>query len=289
MVATTSILKCGAEFAKSGDMGKATQTAKDNWKKYSLGYKMLGGEASDAAKEASEAAADSEAAKLEYLKEREALPMAFRDAAMVGLGQEYGLTFDESGNMISDGTSLNDRALSSPFYQQQLQEGENAIGRSSSATGRLRGGATPTMLGANAQSAYTNAYNQQLQGLNSFAYGPSNTNKIADTMGNVGSILAQGQVAQAQAQQQGLGTAAGLGMSALMAFSDPRLKDNVKVIGSYKGLDLGSWDWNKEAEELGLKGSDTGVMADQVADKYPNCVGEKSGYMTVDHGKLANE
>ena len=154
-------------------------------------------------KEASEKAADSQTTALGYQQATEELPLAYRDAAMPQLGAEYGMTMDQDGNIISDGSTVGERAMSSPFYAGMLQAGESAIGRNASATGRLRGGAVPTELGANAQNAYMNAYNQQLQGLSSFANTPLNTNAIANTMAGIGGTIAQGDIAAAQAQQQG--------------------------------------------------------------------------------------
>jgi hypothetical protein len=280
-----SVSRFLGNMAQGKDFDESVEATKQD----SALYQLSGQGASDVAKEASETAAEGEMAKLEYLKEREALPTAFRDAAMRGLGSEYGMTFDNEGNIIPGASTIEERALASPMYTGQLEAGEQAIGRAGSATGRLRGGATPTALGENAQNAYLNAYNQQLQGLNQFAYGGgNNANAIGQSISNVGGLLSQGQVASAQAQQQGMGNLAGLGSAALLAFSDPRMKKDVKVTGTYKGVDWCAWKWNALAEKFGLKGDGAGVMADQVADKHPDCVGEVCGYLAVDYVRLEN-
>lgn len=67
--------------------------------------------------------------------------------------------------------------------------------------------------------------------------------------------------------------------------SDIRLKDNIKVIGKYKGLDLVTWTWNGL---LGLVGNSVGVIAQQVANVYPEAVTVMdNGYMAVYYDKLA--
>lgn len=250
---------------------------------------ITGKSAADAARSAAGTAVDAQQRSLDYLIERDAMPMAFRDAAMQGLGAEYGLTLDESGNIISDGTSIQGRAMSSPFYTGALQAGESAIGRGSSATGRLRGGATPAMLESNAQDAFMRAYEQQLGGLSQFMSTPTNEQAISQGISGIGNTLSQGQLAAAQAQQQGIGNLMGLAQTAgTLAFSDPRLKDNVKVIGKYKGLDWCEWSWNAAAKSLFLNGKGVGVMADQVLEKYPRLVKEISGYLAVNYEGLEN-
>lgn len=68
-------------------------------------------------------------------------------------------------------------------------------------------------------------------------------------------------------------------------FSDEDLKKNKKKIGEHKGLDVYTWDWNKEAEkELGLKGSDFGHMAQDVKKKHPDLVSKHNGYHVLNYG-----
>lgn len=182
-----------------------------------VGNAYSSNKASKAAKEAAATQAEGQANALGYQQQVEELPLAYRDAAMGQMGGEYGLTFDNNGNIVSDGSTIGQRAMSSPFYQGALQQGESAIARNASATGRLRGGATPAALGGNAQNAFMAAYQQQLQGLNAFARTPLNTNAIAGSMSGIGVTNAQGQIASAQAQQQGIQNSAnaiGAGLAA---------------------------------------------------------------------------
>lgn len=73
-------------------------------------------------------------------------------------------------------------------------------------------------------------------------------------------------------------------------FSDIRLKENVVVHATANGLEIVSWRWNDEAESLGLKGEDTGVIAQQVEKLYPHAVLEsKHGWKAVNYNLLPAE
>ncbi len=84
----------------------------------------------------------------------------------------------------------------------------------------------------------------------------------------------------------GLGSAAG---GALAHWSDMRLKKNVRKIGRKYGLDVIGFEYDRDrAPHLPLpKGSFVGFMAHQVADKYPETVSLRSGYLAVDYKRLS--
>ena len=247
------------------------------------------GAAGEASMAGTQTAAAAQREGLEYLKETEKLPQALREAGLTSLGGEYGLTFDEEGNVISDGTSLMDRAKASPFYEQAVQAGEEGVLRHQAATGGFRSGTTKENLAKVNQNALLTSYNQQLQGMQGFARLPSNASQIAGGMAGIGQTLGQGQVAQGQAdvaaQNQMFGDVAQLGTMA-MAFSDSRLKDDIKPLGERNGHEWFSWTWNKAAEALGLKGKGEGVIADKVQSYQPDAVGERDGYLTVNYKML---
>ena len=180
------------------------------------------------------------------------------------------------------------RAQASPFYQQAVQTGEEAVLRGAAATGGLRSGTASENLATVNQNALLNAYNQQLQGLQGFAQLPSNANQIAGGMAGIGQTMGQGITAQGQAQQAGMGMLmdAGTKLGAAYMMSDPRLKTNIKLTGKKNGHDGHSWTWNKAAEALGLLGESVGVMADKIAKTNPEAIGERDGYMTVNYKML---
>ena len=95
-----------------------------------------------------------------------------------------------------------------------------------------------------------------------------------------------GQAAQANLNQ-GL---MGLGAAGIMAFSDPRTKENVKAIGVMNnGLTLYSFEYKDEFKEreFGGHGVHVGVMADEVEQVFPYAVKTlDDGYKVVDYGLI---
>ncbi len=84
------------------------------------------------------------------------------------------------------------------------------------------------------------------------------------------------QVGTANANKQG---AAALGGTALMAFSDRRLKSNIVKVGEHeKGFGIYEYDIFDRRER--------GVMADEVEKVMPEAVGEIDGFKTVNYGML---
>ena len=273
-----------------------------------------GDDAADASREAAdtsadatirgaEIAAESQREGLDYLKEREALPRQFSEEALKGLGGLYGLE-GGTGNQ----QDLINRAVSSPLYKAIMggqKFGEDSILRNAAMTGGFRSGNTQANLyDYNTQlqnKALLDSYNQQLQGLTGLAGLPSNANQIATMTGNIGqtlgqgqatagNIISQGQVASAQAQEAGsqqvFNNLLGLGTLGVAAFSDRRLKDNLKKIGEVDGHNWYVWDWNVVANKMGLEGKSEGVLADELVKTNPECIGIKDGFMIVDYTKL---
>ncbi|MGL5582275.1 MAG: hypothetical protein ACRDCE_15125 [Cetobacterium sp.] len=82
----------------------------------------------------------------------------------------------------------------------------------------------------------------------------------------------------------------GLGALGWKPFSDVALKKNIKATGgkTKKGFKEYTWDWNDAAKEVGKKGKEKGVLAQQVAKKDPSAVqrDEKTGYLMVDYDKV---
>lgn len=90
-------------------------------------------------------------------------------------------------------------------------------------------------------------------------------------------------VASANSTNSAIGQAAT--MAAMMFYmSDERLKKNIEKIGETdSGRDLYQWDWNKQAEKLGMTGSSQGVLAQEnrdISKKMPN------GFLAVDYSKI---
>ncbi len=183
-----------------------------------------------------------------------------------------------------------DNALKSPLYGAIMggkEAGEESILRNASATGGLRSGnVQANMYDYNTQlsnQALLQSYNQQMEGLQGLAGLPSLAPTIASQTSSIGQTLGQGQIAAANALQQGsqnqMGNMMGLGQLGLQAygmFSDRRLKKNIKLIGTAKGFNIYSWAWNIVANKMGLTGKTVGCMADEVYIKQPDAVSIKT-------------
>lgn len=252
---------------------------------------LFGGGGGDDAANASIAAANVQAdyqrEALNYLKEREAVPQQYREAALNQMAGAYGLPGGATGGEFLQ------RAQASPIYQAimgDLPQMEEAVLRNQSATGALRTGSADLMLAENQRKLRGQALGGVMQGIQGMAQLPSLTPAIASQIGGIGQTLAQGQVAAAQAQQsgqqQGFGNLMGLGNLGLGMynsgmFCDPALKSNAVKIGEIDGVQIYEWDWNEEAANLGLYGKGQGPMADEIKRFWPNRVIEVNGYMFV--------
>lgn len=261
-------------------------------------------EASAASAQASSVAAASEREKLDYLKEINALPQQLKEQALQQLGGAFGL--EGYGDV-----DLTQQAMNNPLYQAQMgnigdmtQQAIDTSMSTASATGGLRGGNLQRGFGEIAErqklaenQALGNSYQQQLSGLGGLAGLNTGSDNIANTMGNIGNIQAQGIIGGQQsanaARQAGIGNTlglGGLGVGIAGLFSDRRLKTNIKKIGEENGFTLYKWDWNEAANDIGLTGGSTGHMADEVELVYPDLVNvdDKTGYKQVNYGALKN-
>lgn len=239
--------------------------------------------AQEASMKAAGTAADAQTQALNYLKEREALPQEYREAALTQLGGLYGLGGEDPTQTIQT-------LKQTPIYQAIVGgrgAGEEAIARVAGMTGGFRSG--------NIQDAFYD-YNTQLenqallqsmQGLQGMANLPSYAPQIAQGMAGIGQTRAMGIQGAGQAEQATTGMLmSGLANAAGAYFSDERLKTKVRKIGEQNGHNIYSWVWNKAAESLGLSGVGVGVLSKEVKEKNPDAIGEKYGYETVDYKKL---
>jgi len=250
------------------------------------------GDAADAATEAARTEANSQTEALNYLKQINALPQKFKEESLYRLGGLVGLE-GGTGNQ----QELIDQAIQSPLYQGIMsgkEAGEDAILRSASATGGLRSGNTNyNMFDYNVRlqnEALLQSYNQQLMGLQGLAGLPTNENAIATGTAKVGSILGEGMIGSAQIEQDARqndmdNTLAWAKFGASM-YSDRRLKKNIKKIGTIKGFNFYSFDWNSVANKMGLKGSTYGCMADEVFKIMPKAIDMRFNFLLVNYGMI---
>jgi hypothetical protein len=257
---------------------------------------MGGGAGESGAEDAAFIQSQSQKEALDYLKQTEKLPQAYREGSLNKLGSDYGFTLDANGNPISDGTTISQRAMASPFYTDAVKVGEEAVLRNASATGGLRSGNANEALAQANQNAFLASYQNQLSGLQGMANLPSNANNIASNISGVGQTQAAGIIGaanSANAQQQqnmnNVGTAANIGLQAWDTFSDIRLKSDIQYVGDVNGHRTYTWRWNELAADLGLSGEDWGVIADEVERINPEAVSIRSGYKVVNYPMIGVE
>lgn len=254
---------------------------------------FLGGgdDAADAAKGAAKIQADYQRQALDYLKQTEALPQKFREGALTGLGDIYGMGAPGAQQKFFSGLEQ------SPLYSAIMSgqgAGEESILRNASATGGLRSGnAQYNLADYNTKlknEALLTSYNSQVGGLQGLAGIQSMAPQIAGMTAGIGQTLGQGQIAAAQAQQQGnqnmFGNATQLAGLGALIFSDIRLKESIVKIGNIGDFNLYSWDWNDTAKAMGFDGSSIGVIAQEVENIRPDLVVEINGYKAVNYGGI---
>lgn len=105
----------------------------------------------------------------------------------------------------------------------------------------------------------------------------------SELLTGIGNAQAAGGIAAANAQAQGAQNVAGLGIAALAAFSDVRLKEDIKVIGSHNGHDVISWSWNSKASDIGLTGGGTGHRAQDIQKTHPHLAYENNGILMINY------
>ncbi len=177
----------------------------------------------------------------------------------------------------------------SPFYQSMISQGEEAVGRNLSMTGGLRSGTAKEALAQSTQNVLQSLYDQKLQNLGTISGRGLQSQQVgqqggAQALGELTGTLGQiGNIGVSQAAQQ-QNTAMGIAGLVGSFFSDERLKTNINKIGERDGLPLYEWEWNETAQnKFGLEGKEQGHMVSDVELEYPEAVGEKDGYKTVNY------
>lgn len=269
--------------------------------------RITGKDASNAAIKASEIQADSGQEAIKEIQRATAEGQGFLQPFQQ-LGQQ-GL---DQSQFLTDPNAQFDFLQNNPLFQMGLDNANTVTQQSAAARGRLSSGDTLQQLNNNAlltaapliagqKNSIQNMINQGLQ----TAQGQANVaigqgTNVANTTTDIGAALAAGQVGAANARSQGAqnmlslgGQLAGsnVGQSVIKGigslFSDPSLKENVKLIGAKNGFNIYTWDWNELANnELGLNGSSEGVMADQVKEAMPEAVQYVDGFMHVNYSMI---
>lgn len=176
--------------------------------------------ANDAQIKATSQAVAGQQEALDYLKQREQLPMQIRDEALTGLRDFYQVPGQPKTQQ-----DLIAEAMSSPLYAAIMgtqRAGEGAILRNASATGGLRSGtsqgaltdfgqqtANRALLESFGQAQQRDDYGRALNltGLSGLAGLQGNDQAIAGLTAGIGQTRAQGTLGQAQTQTAATGNA----------------------------------------------------------------------------------
>lgn len=227
----------------------------------------------------------------------------------------------EDAPTLGESPSYSDIANTQEFKDINNQA-QYSLLNAAEATGGLGSTATGNALGASTANVLSNLYGQKYaenvdqynsditafnteydRGLNFFnvlgalsgqgmqgsqglgTYGGNTLSGMSSTMSGIGTGALNAAANQSQTATGLMGLAGGL----LAAFSDVRLKKNIKSTGEFtkNGNEIYTWEWNKEAEKLGLKGKGRGVIADHAESVTPSAVTkDKSGYKVVDYARV---
>ncbi|CAH0528413.1 hypothetical protein CTH30272_02097 [Allocatenococcus thiocycli] len=191
-----------------------------------------------------------------------------------------------------------------------LNSAEATGGLGSTATGNALGASSANVLSSVANENYGNLYNyynalgaisgQGMQGSQSLgSFGGNVLSGMSGTLSGIGSNTLNAAAANQESNTALLSAGAGIlaagasggtsGSGLFAAFSDIRLKKNIKATGEFtrRGNEIYTWDWNDKAEKLGLVGSGRGVIADHAESVTPEAVSkDKSGYKVVDYARV---
>ena len=193
----------------------------------------------------------------------------------------------------------------SPAFQSLLRSGEESLLQRASSTGGLRGGNVqaalaqfrPQLLAQELENRYSRLGGLTTLGQQSAAgvgsAGMQTGTNVANLLAQRGAALAGGELGQAKAygdllnlpaqflgMQYGAGGQMGQpGFGNL--FSDRRLKTNIQRIGTRPdglGVYEFTYIWGGARQ--------TGLMAQEVINVYPDAVSESGGYLMVDYSKV---
>lgn len=209
-----------------------------------------------------------------------------------------GLDAYTNTHFLDDFNQQNDRnrtALETRLAEQGIAPGSEAYTRAMQDFGVTSGKTFDNFLGDSRNEAMNAMLTQRSTPLNEFLALSGRGSTVSTPQSGVGGTDVAGiqqqayQAANAQylnQQQQNnalLGGLFGLGSSALMAFSDERLKDNIEDTGEkIAGVPVKTWDWK------GSGTPDVGVIAQDLEKKHPELVShsDPSGFRKVDYAGL---
>lgn len=121
--------------------------------------------------------------------------------------------------------------------------------------------------------------------------GVSAAGGVADLITGQGQSAASGILAGGQERAGGASNILKIASTAAgFFFSDRRLKTDAVQVSEIMGLPVYQWDWISETKGTIIEHCPTmGFMADEVQARYPDLVGEHSGWLFVDYVGVLDE
>jgi hypothetical protein len=208
-----------------------------------------------------------------------------------GIGQQ-GI---EQAGFLTDPQAQFDFLQSNPLFQAALNQANTQTQNLAAARGRLSAGDTLQQLSQNVLLSASPLIAEQKRSIadllnvgTGIAQSQANTainqgSNVANLLTGGAQAVAAGQVGAANAQQQAIQNLVSGGATIAGAFSDKRLKTNIKKVGETSGYNIYTWTWNKIAESLGLSGDSRGVLANEVILTNPEAVSDKDGFLRVNY------
>lgn len=212
--------------------------------------------------------------------------------------QQLGQSGVDQAGFLTDPNAQFDFLQSNPLFQMGLDNANTQTMQSAAARGRLSSGDTLQQLNQNALLTASPLIAQQKQSIGSLLTAGQNAaanqaSILGSTAANAGNFStdaaaaqAGGIVGQANARADRSQNVMGLGSQLLGFFSDPLLKENIKLVGVENNHNVYTWNWNETANGLGLTGSSKGVMADEVYKINPDAITIDRGFMKVDYSAI---
>tara|TARA_R110000772_G_scaffold140168_6_gene249327 strand:- start:2525 stop:3388 length:864 start_codon:yes stop_codon:yes gene_type:complete len=212
---------------------------------------------------------------------------------------DVGLQGVEQAGFLTDPQAQFDFLQNNPLFQMGLDNANRQTLQSSASRGRLSSGDTLEQLNNNALltaspliQSQKNSIGDLLNFGGGIATNQANTaigqgSQISNAFENQGNITSAGIQNRNQIQADTTANQQQLAGQIFSMVSDPRLKENKKVIGDKNGFKLWSWDWNQLAKDtFNLIGSSKGVMADEVLAKQPSAISYDKGFMKVNYSEI---
>ena len=223
---------------------------------------LLGGNAADAAEEAARLQAEAGRNALQLNRDQfdqtrgDLSP--FREFGTAGISNLQGAIKDPSA-----------RVLNNPFFTALAEQQEQRTLASAAARGKVGSGGTGDDLQRNLLLLGNQFAQQDISNLQTGAFGQQSAASQGGILGNIANAQASGQIGAANAQQQGISNILGIGA---LAFSDIRLKENVKFSHVENGIRLYNWDWNEAAKGIVGNQKTSGPIAQELKKTHPELV-----------------